>query len=151
MPHHSILQKNQLPRRNLLEYPNIQSFPTKDGVKLIDWIQGHSFGGFDNGHIDIRIRRTNALVLMLDLDCVPEEESELVHESESTEKRFKSELLQDLLKFCLDAPFHDLTIVVGEGNKQKSFKTHKGLLVTRSAVVINFLVFFISMTFHSQL
>ena len=50
-------------------------------------------------------------------------------------RRSKSEdsnLGEDLLKFFVEAPSSDLTIVVGEGQGQKSFKAHKGFLMARS-------------------
>ena len=100
---------------------------------MSEWIQRHSFGGFDDGHIEIR--RQNALVFLLDLECIPEEESKSVKESE-----LKSELIRDLVKLCEEAPFSDLTFVVGQGRNQKTFKAHKGMLVTRSLTAHNLLL-----------
>ena len=99
------------PKQDPIRHPQIQAFPTKNGIRLTEW----------SHHYD-----RNDLKMYLELEIIPEEELTRAQERES-----KSELHKDLLKLLDDAPFSDLTIVVGEGDKKKSFKAHKSILATR--------------------
>jgi len=101
---------------NWIDSPAFVDLTPVDGVTLTDY---PFMAGFDDNDEDF----TDTLAIFLDIRYIIDGDSE---------RPTKSKFANDHVRLSDDAPFSDLTIIVGEGVRHRSFRTHKCVLYVRS-------------------